>query len=156
MEEYHKFKSKYSGTLYSLRWTNRGSGPVASGNEGRWNGYGTNAFYFADSVETCELELKSRWGIQYSREKYDLVKYYFEDETVLDFGQMPGTSLLESKEENGYRKTHELASWARDHRYGVLQCASSPAHMSNSPGTCIIIFPDLFKLDESKIVVEHC
>lgn len=154
MEIFHDLKSKYSGNLYALRWKGHGSPLQPSGEPGRWNGYGTDALYFADSVEACENELKDRWGDKYERNKYQLVTYKFEEETVLDAGKILGTSLLESRVGRGYEKTHELSSWARSNGYGVVQCASKVAHDLGSAGTCLIIYPDIFRLDPSKFNVE--
>ena len=154
MEDFHNLKSKYSGRLYALRWKGLEEPLKPTGEKGRWNGYGTEALYFADSIETCENEMKDRWGKDYDRSKYHEVTYDFDGETVLDAGRIDGTSLLESRSGTGYEKTHAISSWARSNGYGAIQCPSKVAYDLGSAGTCIIIYPDIYHLDETKISIK--
>jgi hypothetical protein len=142
-------RNSFEGMLYTCK-SRKYSPANPSGNEGRYSGNGTSAYYCADSPEACWREIQGYnpdasfldyqiWAVQVSG-------------TFVDVGAVEGTEYVKPKEHGGWEPTQELSNWLHDETVLGFRYASRMAIELKQSGTCFCIYEKCMELAESDFI----
>lgn len=136
----------FVGTLYMCK-SCKYSPDQPSGNEGRYNGVGTNAFYLADTPEACWAEVI---GYQpgADSEGYQMWSVPITG-TFIDVGAVEGTQYVRPRESGGWEPTQELSRKLQDESVLGFRYTSRAAMEGNSSGSCYCVYQSCLPFENS-------
>ncbi len=145
-------RDSFTGTLYLCK-PSRFSPANPSGNEGRFNGSGTNTYYLADSPEACWSEVQ---GYNPSASYDDYLMWSIPlSGTFIDVGAVEGTRFVQPKEKGGWEPTQELSRRLVAESVFGFRYASRTVIEGSSSGTCFCIYQKSLTLADSDFTEEE-
>ena len=137
LQQIFQNRNSFVGTLYTCKFR-RYSPADPSGNEGRYSGDGTCAYYCADSPEACWREILG-YNPNASFKDYQMWAVQVSG-TFIDIGAIEGTKYILPTEQGGWEPTQTLSSWLCDETVLGFRYASTKAIEDNQSGTCFCIY----------------
>jgi len=134
----------FKGTLFMIK--NQNYLPwQPSGMQGRYNGDGTYAYYFGDTLMTCCGEILKHTP-KARCEDYRFWAVTIESGTFIDICAVEGTQYLLSRDEGGYGYTQELSNRLADKNVFGFRYISQPTFTQGTYGTCFCIYQSALNL----------
>ena len=139
-------RNAFTGTLYLCKSRNYYP-DQPSGNEGRYNGEGTSAFYLADTPDLCWAEV-----IGYNPDadpgSYRMWSIPITG-TFIDVGAVEGTQYVRPRESGGWVPTQELSCKLQDESVLGFRYTSRAALEGSTSGTCYCVYQSCLPLARS-------